>query len=59
MRVAEVKTLMIRLVEVHAPCRTRRVRISKSPWITPELKKHMHERDILKIKAIRSEDRYF
>ena len=39
-------------------CRTRRVRLSKSPWITTELKKRMHERDILKIKAIRSKDIY-
>ncbi len=44
--------------EMHAPLRTRRVRLSKSPWITPELKRHMHERDILKIKAIRSKDIY-
>ena len=48
------KTTFNNVVEMHAPLRTRRVRLSKSPWITPELKRHMHERDILKIKAIRS-----
>ena len=52
------KTTFNNVVEMHAPCRTRRVRLSKSPWITPELKRHMHERDILKIKAIRSKDIY-
>ncbi len=48
------KTTFNNVVKMHAPLRTRRVRLSKSPWITPELKRHMHERDILKIKAIRS-----
>ncbi len=52
------KTTFNNVVEMHAPLRTRRVRLSKSPWITPELKRHMHERDILKIKAIRSKDIY-
>ena len=28
-----------------------RVRARSSPWITSELKKRMHDRDILKIKA--------
>ena len=32
--------------------RTMRVRARSSPWITSELKKRMHDRDILKIKAI-------
>ena len=52
------KTTFNNVVEMHAPLRTRRVRLSKSPWITPELKRHMYERDILKIKAIRSKDIY-
>ncbi len=52
------KTTFNNVVEMHAPLRTRRVRLSTSPWITPELKRHMHERDILKIKAIRSKDIY-
>ena len=33
---------------------TKRVRSSNSPWITPQLKKRLHERDIFKLKAIRS-----
>ena len=52
----EWKTIFNNVVEMHAPSRTRRVRFSKSPWITPALKRHMHERDILKIKAIQSKD---
>ena len=40
----------------HAPLRSKRVRSSKSPWITSHLKQRMHERDILKKKAIRSND---
>ena len=44
------------VVGKHAPLRTRRVRSSKSPWITPKLKQNMHKRDILKLKAIRSKD---
>ena len=52
------KTTFNNVVEMHAPLRTRRVRLSKSPAITPELKRHMHKRDILKIKAIRSKDIY-
>ena len=45
-----------RVSDVHAPLRSKRVRGSKSPWITTELKKMMHLRDRLKIKAIRSGD---
>ena len=41
---------------MHAPLRTKRVRSCKSPWITPLLKKRMHERDLLKMKASRSKD---
>ena len=44
------------VAERHAPLQTKRVRVSKSPWITPELKQCMHERDVLKIKASRSND---
>ena len=39
----------------HAPSKPKRVRASKPPWITPSnLKKEMHKRDVLKMKAIRS-----
>ena len=35
---------------------TKRVRGSKAPWITTELKQLMHQRDVLKIKAIQSKN---
>ena len=44
------------VVEKHAPLRTKRVKASKVPWISSHLKGEMHKRDILKIKAIRSND---
>ena len=50
------KTMFLECVDKHAPLRTKRVRTSKSPWITPQLKKRMHERDFLKVKAIRSKN---
>ena len=40
--------------EKHAPLRKAHVSAQGSPWITSDLKKQMHERDILKIKAIKS-----
>ena len=42
------------IIDKHAPPRTARVRARGSPWITSELKNIMHNRDILKLKAIRS-----
>ena len=42
------------VVDWHAPLRTKRIRGSQSPWITAELKQLMHQRDILKLKAIKS-----
>ena len=50
------KTLFLEVSDVHAPLRSKRVRGFKNPWITTELKKMMHLRDRLKIKAIRSGD---
>ena len=50
------KTNFNRIVDKHAPVRVKRVRASKSPWITPLPMRRMHERDIQKIKAIRSKD---
>ena len=44
------------VIDRHAPVRMKRVRGAKSPWITPQLKQRMRERDIQKIKAIRSKD---
>lgn len=40
----------------HAPLGTIRVRTRGPPWITFEPKKRMHDRDILKIKASKSND---
>ena len=50
------KNIFSNVIDRHAPLRTKRVRSSKSPWITSHLKLRMHERDILKIKASRSND---
>ena len=55
----EWKTTFSNVVEMHSPSRTRWVRLSASPWITPELKKNICMKgNILKIKAIRSKDTY-
>ena len=43
------KGLFLECVDKHAPLRTKRVRSRKSPWITPRLKKRLHERDVLKV----------
>ena len=48
------KKLFLRCVDKHAPLRNKRVRPCKSPWITSQLKKRLHARDILKLKATRS-----
>lgn len=53
---SEWKNSFLAIVEMHAPLRTMRVRARSSPWITSELKKQMHDRDILKLKAIKSND---
>ncbi|XP_066017879.1 uncharacterized protein [Pocillopora verrucosa] len=50
------KQLFLECVNKHAPLHVKRARVSKSPWITPYLKKRMHDRDILKLKASRSKD---
>lgn len=50
------KQLFVECVNKHAPLREKRTRAIKSPWITPHLKKRMHDRDILKLKASRSND---
>ena len=50
------KKLFLLCVDKHAPLRNKRVRLCKSPWITSQLKKRLHARDILKLKATRSGD---
>ena len=48
--------LIFQLADKNAPIRTKRVRSHKSPWITVDLKKLMHSRVIMNIKAINSND---
>ena len=48
--------MFLSIVDKHAPLRRMRVRVRSSPWITSELKKRMHNRNILKIKAMKSKD---
>ena len=36
------KNLFFQCVDKHAPLHTKHIRTSKSPWITPQLKKRMH-----------------
>ena len=50
------KCMFLSIVDKHAPLRRMRVRVRSSPWITSELKKGMHNQNILKIKAIKSKD---
>ena len=50
------KQLFLECVNKHAPLHEKCTRAIKSPWITPHLKKRMHDRDILKLKASRSND---
>lgn len=50
------KRIFLSIVDKHAPLRKLRVRARSSPWITAELKELMHDRDILKIKASKSND---
>ena len=52
----EWKTKFLQIVDKHVPIRIKRVRSKNSPWITAGLKERMHNRDPLKIKAIKSND---
>ena len=52
----EWKRMFLSCADKHAPLRTKRVRGTKSPWINTTVKKLMHERDILKIRAIRTRE---
>ena len=40
------KRLFLPIVDKHAPLRIMHVRVRSSPWITSELRKRMHDRDI-------------
>ena len=50
------KNIFNNVVDRHAPLRSKRVRSSKSQWVTKRLKQLMHERDRLKLRAIRTDD---
>ena len=50
------KIKFLNVVNTHTLLRRKRVRSKRTPWITSELKKRMHERDIMKLKAIRSKN---
>ena len=50
------KSTFLAIADKHAPLKTMRVRSRSSPWITSELKDFMHNRDILKIKASKTND---
>jgi len=50
------KCSFLSIVDKHASLRTMSARRRSSPWITSELKKRMHDRDILKMKASKSND---
>ena len=50
------KCTFLAIADKHAPLKTMRVRSRSSPWITSELKDSMHNRDILKIKASKTND---
>lgn len=54
----EWKTKFLKIVHKHAPTCTKRVRSKSCPWITAGLKERMHNRDTLKIKAIKSNDQH-
>ena len=48
------KTTFNSIVDKRAPLCTKRVKASKSPWITSHLKDEVHNRVIQKVKAFRS-----
>ena len=56
----EWKTKFLQIVDKHAPIRTKRVRskscLNHAQMVTAGLKERMHNRDTLKIKAIKSND---
>lgn len=48
------KSILLNIVDKHAPCRMKRIRNKPSPWINPDIKREMYARDLLKKKAIKS-----
>ena len=52
----EWKIKFLSVVDTHASVRTKRVHSKRSPWITSNLRKPVHDRDVIKLKAIRSKN---
>ena len=50
------KTKFLRVVNSHAPIRTRRAKLNNLPWINSALKNGMRSRDAAKKKAIRTKN---
>ena len=48
------KALFLNVCDAHAPLKSKRLRLSKSSWITTRLKKRLNYRDHLKKKAVKS-----
>ena len=48
------KEIFLTIADNHSPLKTRRVRNKISPWLTPQIRKHIIERDCLKKQAIKS-----
>ena len=49
----EWKSIFLRVADIHAPCRIRKVKSECSPWLNENIKKLSHHRDFLKKKAVR------
>ena len=52
----EWKILFVSCMDKHAPLESKRIRNKRSPWITGELLLRMRRRDVLKKKAISTND---
>ena len=52
----EWKNLFVSCMDKHVPLKSKRIRNKRSPWITSELLQRMRRRDVLKKKAISSND---
>ena len=47
------KSLLLEVINKHAPMRKRKVKSKSSPWITAELRRKMRKRDFLKNQAVK------
>ena len=53
------KHLLASVIDKHAPFRTKKVKNTRSSWITNELLREIHKRDFLKKKAASTNDPFF